>query len=78
MFGIDGFFIAETIPFAVGIFFGLIRQISFLTVANKERVTQEADTITLLTGAKKTAYEMLSGDWSSDVCSSDLHEEGFP
>ena len=23
---------------------------------------------------QKTAYEMLSGDWSSDVCSSDLHE----
>src|SRR5881398_1639250 len=22
---------------------------------------------------QKTAYEMLSGDWSSDVCSSDLH-----
>src|SRR5881398_3944837 len=25
---------------------------------------------------QKTAYEMLSGDWSSDVCSSDL-EHGF-
>src|SRR5881398_3774230 len=26
---------------------------------------------------QKTAYEMLSGDWSSDVCSSDLgHGEG--
>src|SRR5881398_3241259 len=23
---------------------------------------------------QKTAYEMLSGDWSSDVCSSDLHQ----
>src|SRR5881398_1147787 len=23
---------------------------------------------------QKTAYEMLSGDWSSDVCSSDLRE----
>src|SRR5881398_2615100 len=25
---------------------------------------------------QKTAYEMLSGDWSSDVCSSDLVREG--
>ena len=24
---------------------------------------------------QKTAYEMLSGDWSSDVCSSDLNGE---
>ena len=24
---------------------------------------------------QKTAYEMQSGDWSSDVCSSDLQEE---
>jgi len=23
---------------------------------------------------QKTAYEMISGDWSSDVCSSDLNE----
>src|SRR5213082_3156298 len=23
---------------------------------------------------QKTAYEIVSGDWSSDVCSSDLHE----
>jgi len=22
---------------------------------------------------QKTAYEMISGDWSSDVCSSDLN-----
>src|SRR3546814_4823210 len=25
---------------------------------------------------QKTAYEMRISDWSSDVCSSDLHEEG--
>ena len=24
-------------------------------------------------GKQKTAYEIVSGDWSSDVCSSDLH-----
>ena len=27
---------------------------------------------------QKTAYEMLSGDWSSDVCSSDLTQLRFP
>src|SRR5881398_1303362 len=27
---------------------------------------------------QKTAYEMLSGDWSSDVCSSDLCRSTFP
>src|SRR3546814_8446812 len=26
---------------------------------------------------QKTAYEMLISDWSSDVCSSDLHEDAF-
>ena len=26
----------------------------------------------LLTFKQKTAYEMIEGDWSSDVCSSDL------
>src|SRR3546814_9211609 len=26
---------------------------------------------------QKTAYEMRISDWSSDVCSSDLHECGF-
>ena len=26
---------------------------------------------------QKTAYEMLSGDWSSDVCSSDLVSAGY-
>ena len=24
-------------------------------------------------GKQKTAYEIMSGDWSSDVCSSDLY-----
>src|SRR5881398_382354 len=27
---------------------------------------------------QKTAYEMLSGDWSSDVCSSDLEDPDEP
>src|SRR5881398_665047 len=27
---------------------------------------------------QKTAYEMLSGDWSSDVCSSDLFTDWYP
>src|SRR3546814_9180958 len=27
---------------------------------------------------QKTAYEMRISDWSSDVCSSDLHEPGEP
>src|SRR3546814_3617233 len=27
---------------------------------------------------QKTAYEMRSSDWSSDVCSSDLHLRGAP
>src|SRR5213082_3937906 len=26
---------------------------------------------------QKTAYEIVSGDWSSDVCSSDLHRPRF-
>ena len=25
---------------------------------------------------QKTAYEIIAGDWSSDVCSSDLTEDG--
>src|SRR3546814_10232102 len=27
---------------------------------------------------QKTAYEMRISDWSSDVCSSDLHKAGLP
>ena len=27
----------------------------------------------MLFRSNETAYEVLSGDWSSDVCSSDLH-----
>src|SRR3546814_2795114 len=27
---------------------------------------------------QKTAYEMRISDWSSDVCSSDLHDTGCP
>src|SRR5213082_1220928 len=27
---------------------------------------------------QKTAYEIVSGDWSSDVCSSDLDPKGVP
>src|SRR3546814_9181124 len=27
---------------------------------------------------QKTAYEMRISDWSSDVCSSDLHYNGYP
>ncbi len=27
---------------------------------------------------QKTAYEILASDWSSDVCSSDLHLEIVP
>src|SRR6187200_3513585 len=27
---------------------------------------------------QKTAYEIVSGDWSSDVCSSDLDKAGIP
>ena len=27
---------------------------------------------------QKTAYEIVSRDWSSDVCSSDLRHEGMP
>ena len=30
-----------------------------------------------LPGKQKTAYEIRSGDWSSDVCSSDLPLEKF-
>ena len=26
---------------------------------------------------QKTAYEIMSGDWSSDVCSSDLREQDW-
>ena len=29
----------------------------------------------LFRSKQKTAYEMLSGDWSSDVCSSDLRSD---
>ena len=28
----------------------------------------------IVSGKQKTAYEMCVGDWSSDVCSSDLAE----
>ena len=31
----------------------------------------------LFRSKQKTAYEMLSGDWSSDVCSSDLNARKF-
>ena len=39
----------------------------------------DADGNTVLRGKQKTAYEIMSGDWSSDVCSSDLlHRRAEP